>query len=232
MGRALRQSLKNADPTLLKQIDQLDIPAKQAAIALGRGADNVARTIPDISIRSRFIKDSGAEMLVTLGRYDDLVEDAIRFDLAAKAGVLKNGDAAVSPQLFSDFFNRNGDRAYQFWTKSVKPNWKLWTSGTVLLAVMAAPDEYLDAAGDLTEAGFEKLGKAGANILVGAIKGTGKPIAEGLEKTKEAVVETYFRSVYGLISLVITLVAIFSIVPMTRKWALRKLFQKQKPYQT
>lgn len=222
LNRVLRTTLKNIDPSIIRQLDQLDIPAKQAAIVLGRGADNVRLAIPDVAMRSSFITDAGAETLISLGRYDDLIDDAIRFDAVSKSKQLMKGTQPASLDEFGRFFNDQGDRAHSFWTKNVRPHWKLWATGTILTTVMIAPDEYMDAAGNLTKEGLQKIGNAAGNVLSGAlsgaIEGTGEAVKKVVENTGSSIYGTFFKSISGLISFFIVSFCILLLVPITRKY--------------
>lgn len=217
LNRLLRQSLKNVDPAIIRQIDQLDIPAKQAALVLGRGADNVGRALPDVALRSEFVSKAGAETLLTLGQYDDLVEDALKFDAVANSGIWKNGPRVMQVSDFGNFFNKNGERAHHFWSKYIRPNWKAVSASTALAVIMVSPDEYLDAAGDFTKQGLTKLGHASGVFLGGAIAGTGDGIKVLLNDTATAVYETYLKSFLGVVSLLILFVVTVFTVPYSRR---------------
>ena len=66
--------------------------------------------------------------MAALGLYDDLVEDAIRFDEALRAGQILPAPGAARSSLedFGKFFRSSGDRSHRFWTIYVRPHWKLW----------------------------------------------------------------------------------------------------------
>ena len=229
LSRILRTTLKNVDPKVLKQIDELDIPSKQAALVLSHGAEQVRGAIPDLALRSTFLTEAGAGTLFALGRYDDLMTDAIRYNTVAKAGLITNATSPATMETFGNFFTRNGDIAHHFWTTTVRPNWKTWATGTALTTVMLAPDEYLDAAGDLTEEGIRKLVKAGTKIMTGVIKGSGEAVKKATSETVGAIYETYFKTATGVLALCITLSAISVFMPFTRKFLMRfihRRFQK------
>lgn len=204
LSQILRSTLKNVDPKVLKQLDELAVPAKQAAIVLGHGAEQVRVAIPDIALRSSFLTEAGAETLVAIGRYDDLITDAIRYNTVAKAGLITNANSPATMEIFGNFFARNGDRAHHFWTTNVRPYWKTWAAGSALTAVMLAPDDYLDKAGDLTEEGIRKISKFGTKVATGIIKGTGDAVKSTLSETLYAIYVTYFRDVIGVLALCIT----------------------------
>lgn len=230
-SRLLRQSLQatigDIDPVAFRQLNQLDEASQQAALVLTRGARSLESGIPDISLRSRFIQDGGGEILCTLGRYDDMLDDAIRFDTAVRAGRITapTGMQLASLQSFGQFFYEQGNRAHHFWTHYVRPHWKLWLGGAALTAVMLAPDEYLDAAGNLTKAGIKKVTAFGGTLLgralSGAVEGTGEGIQNAARDTAAAFSKTFLSGGLGIASLLVLILGIILLVPFLRRRLLR-----------
>lgn len=161
--------------------------------------------------------------VAALGRFDDLAEDALRFDLDAVDGAIRSppGMRRLATDDFGRFFLAQGQRAHRFWTNYVRPHWKLWLTGTALAAVMLAPDEYLDAAGNLTRAGIEKVGKLGgkllANALAGAIQATGEATKNVLRQITEQILKTFFSDAWGIAAFAVVLSAVVLAVPLTRR---------------
>lgn len=193
--KALAETVGKTDPGLLRQIDALDEPAQEAALILTRGGQTIKKGLPDLAQRSQFLRDGGAPLVAALGRYDGLMDDAIRFDIAAKGGRL-GAPPGLRPAALDDlgtFLYQQEGRGYHFWTTYVRPHWKLWLGGGALTAILLAPDEYLDSAGDLTQEGLRKVIKFGGETLGSAIAG----VAQGMG---EAAVATVKHSVTGVAS--------------------------------
>jgi hypothetical protein len=221
--RLLKEAMGDVEPALLKQIDELDQPAREVGLILARGSHGVREKIPDIAIRSRFIRGGGAETLAALGLYDDLVDDAILFDGALRAGRIlpAPGGSGLTLENFGRFFRSSADRAHRFWTTCVRPHWKLWLGSSALAAVMLAPDEYLDAAGDLTQQGIEKIGRLGGAVLAGAVRGTihtagdaGKGV---IRDTVVASWTTFFQDVWGVLTVFVLILAAALLAPPVRR---------------
>ena len=120
----------------------LDEPTREVSLILARGSRSVRKSIPDIAVRSRFIREGGAETISALGLYDDLVEDAIRFNGAVAVRSCSDrpwNGPQVTLENFGRFFHSSGDRGHRFWTVYVRPHWKLWLGGSALAAVMLPP---------------------------------------------------------------------------------------------
>lgn len=224
LRKALLETLGDVDPAVVRQVGGLDEASQQAALVLSRGARNLEESIPDVALRSKFLQDGGGETLCTLGHYDDLMDDAIRFDTAIRAGNVKSPSVARSITLkeFGQFFYDNGDRAHHFWVTYVRPHWKLWLGGSALAAVMLAPDDYLDEAGNLTRDGLKKVTQFGGTLLGDAIGGLVEGVGEGtkqaLKESGEAFVKTFFTSIWGIASLVLlAAIAVLAVPWMRRK---------------
>ncbi len=209
LSRLLRETIGEADPALLKQLDKLDEPAREVALVLARGARRVDEAIPDVALRGQFLREGGAETVAALGRHPDLVDDALQFDVALRAGRLPSpaGMRAATLEDFGHFLRAGGDRAHRFWTSSVRPHWKLWLGGSALTAVLLAPDEYLDEIGNITEAGLEKIGNFGgsllANALKGVIEGVGKGSKQVVQETAGTMARVFFADVWGIVTLIL-----------------------------
>ena len=161
--------------------------------------------------------------MAALGRYDDLVDDAVRFQLALRAGKIQPppGTAGVALQDFGRFFRSQGGRARHYWTQYVRPHWKLWLGSAALSAVLLAPDEYLDEAGDIIEGGIEKIAGLGGELLAGALRGTirgvGEAAKDSVRDTVATTTDVFFSDVWrGLALAVLLLMAVFAI-PFTRR---------------
>ncbi|WP_347242655.1 hypothetical protein [Thermogutta sp.] len=184
---------------LFREIKSLPIPEQRLAYLLSVGGREVKQAIPDVGMRANLIRRGGPDTLLTLGRYPDLAEDALRFDLAVKNGriVPPPGTPAVEMADFGRFFVQTGERGHYFWNKYVRPHWKLWVGGCALAAIMLAPDEYLDEIGNLTKAGFAKLTRFASKSLLQAIEGATQGTIQGTGEGLKGVIESAWRSFAG-----------------------------------
>lgn len=216
LRRAWKQVLGAAD-NQLREIESLPLPTQRAAFVVAHGSQRLKTAVPDLALRSRFLREGGAETLAALGRFEDLADDALKFDVALQAGKLPSPDGARALTLndFGKFFHTLGERGHRFWTKSVRPNWHLWLGSAALAAVLLAPDEYLDAIGNLTEKGLEKVGHFGGKLLYKALKGA----VCGLVTA-------------GLVSAGTLFLALLLIISPTRRWifeSVRRMFRGRQP---
>lgn len=216
---------------LAKDLARLDLPSQEAALLLARGSKRIADVVPDVALRSRLLREGGGEVVAALGRFDDLADDAVRFDLAVSKGAVRSpsGMRKLGTDDFGRFFLEQGKRGHQFWTVYVRPHWKLWLAGTALAAVMIAPDEFLDAAGNLTEHGIKRVGELGGEVLArtvtAAIAASGEASKKVIRETTEQVSKTFFSDVWGIPALALLLVVIVIAVPVTRRYCVRVLFR-------
>ena len=85
---------------------------------------------------------------------------------------------------------RSGDASWTFWKNYVQPHWKIWLGTGALAAYLAAPDTFQDAAGRLTESGFQRLTELGGTAAAAAIRGIGKGSGKAAETVKHALAIT------------------------------------------
>ncbi|MGQ9505049.1 MAG: hypothetical protein ACUVQR_09060 [Thermogutta sp.] len=229
--RALEQTLSSIEsPSLRRQfledIARLDLPSQEAALVLARGSKRLGDVVPDIAMRTRLLRDGGGELLASLGRFEDLGEDALKFDVAVNKGILRSppGMRNLTSEDFGRFFLDQGKRAHHFWTEYVRPHWQLWLAGTALAAVMLAPDEFLDAAGNLTEQGIRKVGKLGGEVLASALAGTIHAAGEGakqiVRETTQDISRTFFGDVWGILTFALLVVVAVVAVPFPRRYCI------------
>jgi hypothetical protein len=226
LSRLLSETLPRGSSQLTMELAQEPLAVQEASLVLARGGDVLHKSVGDLAVRSRLLRAGGADLLVTLGRYDDLAEDIVRFDTAALGGKLPSppGHRSVSLSDLGRFFHDHGERAHHFWTQYVRPHWPLWLGSTALAAVLLAPDEFLDEVGNLTEKGLERIGQVGGKLLghamagaaSGMIQGTGEGIKKGLKELVIAIVRTYFTSPLGVITFTIVIFALLCLVRPTR----------------
>lgn len=221
-----RELLSPRGETILREVKSLPIPEQRIAYVMSVGAQQLKNTVPDVATRGNLIRHGGPETLLAIGRYPDLAEDALRFDLAIRNQRLlpPPGGRALGTGDFGRFFERTGDRGYSFWQKYVRPHWKLWVGGAALTAVMLAPDEFLDEVGNLTEAGLAKIARFGSKALFDAIRGAARGTIEGTGQGLKGVIEaigtsfvtTFLTSWSGWIALICLIGAVIAFVKPLR----------------
>lgn len=229
LRRAWKEVLGAADTRLLREVDSLPPASQRAALVVAHGGQRLKAAVPDVAVRSRLVREGGAETLAALGRFEDLADDALAFDVALKGGKLPSppGARALTLNDFGTFFHTSGDRAHRFWTQYVRPHWKLWLGSAALAAVLLAPEEYLDEMGRLTQQGLEKLGRfAGkrlGDVLAGLLAGAGAGTQEVLTGTTRTLTRTFFTSVSGVVSACVLAVGALLLLSPTRRWIFRAI---------
>ncbi len=238
LRRAWKEILESGEGHLLREIEELPLPRQRAALVLARGGQRLKSVVPDLAVRTRWLREGGAETLAALGRFDDLADDAVRFDLALQAGKLPSppGLRALTLNDFGKFFHNLGDRAQHFWNTYVRPHWKLWLGSAALAAILLAPEEYLDEIGNLTEKGLEKVGHFAGETLSRALRGTIQGLGEGAKEivteTTRTIFETFFTSLAGVVSASLLALVVLLVIPRTRRWLfgkLRRIFRAPRP---
>src|SRR5690606_14992921 len=99
---------------------------------------------------------------------------------------------------FASALTRHGDATWNFWKQFVQPHWKLWTASGALAAYLANPEYFQDAAGGLTEAGFQRLTELMGEVTAAAIRGIGKGSDTAADAVSSAVRESYFAGERGI----------------------------------
>ncbi|MBF0471192.1 MAG: hypothetical protein HQL48_07420 [Gammaproteobacteria bacterium] len=207
--RQLEKGLDGADPNLLKRLDQLDEIDKSTALVLVRGSDQIAKSVPDIALRGRLIREGGTNLIVSSGLYgDDMVKSALRFQYALDAGsiAVPRGKRAVDLAEFSTALTHYGKGSIRFFHQYIKPNWKVWASSGLLTWWVIAPDHFQDTAGNLVQSGIETItelaGEVAGSILGGVIEGGGTALENFSSKVTEALKR---QGVTGVIALILLL---------------------------
>ena len=231
LDRIWRELIRPGREHILNEVKALSIPEQRLACALSMGAHQLKQSVPDIATRGTLMRNGGPETLLTIARYPDLAEDALRFDMAVKNRRLLSPASGrpIETVDFGRFFESTGDRGYHFWNKYVRPHWKLWLGGSALAAVMLAPDEYLDEVGNFTEKGLEKIARFGSKALFdavsgaarGTIEGTGTGVREVVETTWSSFVGTFLTSFSGIVAL-FCVVAVVTVLVKPWRWRIYK----------
>ena len=244
--KALDETLSGVvDPATLKSIKAMDTPSQEVILQIARGSKSVRENIPDVMLRSQFIKEASGETLEALGKGDKLlVKDALNFKNVIDAKALKapEGMRNLTFDDFGAFFRKTGEGGMNFWTNYVRPHWKLWLTGTALTAIVLAPEEYLDELGNMTENGIKKIIAFGGNELGSVIKGAAKGTAEAAKEIPknvcEGIAEGFFSDIWGIITFILILIGTFIVLwiftPFGRfmKWMCGKPTNKQQPEST
>jgi len=190
LRKILKESAEGLPPSVVKQLDALEGSSQEAMAVLAKGSKRIGNAVPDVAERGRLLAEGGAETLLTVGRYEDLADDAVRFSTAVRASKLpKPSGGSLSLEDFGDFFVKQGDRGKNFWDKYVKKNWKVWLGSAALATVLATPDEYLDQAGNLLEGAAQKLARVGGRLLGVALTTAGTFIEATLWELVSAFVK-------------------------------------------
>jgi hypothetical protein len=189
MLKALEKAIPD-NPALLREIKALDNASQEAAVVLAKGGQSMTRVMPDITGRGQLLKRGGADVVAAVGLHgDDAARAAMRLDTAIQGGslIIPAGKQMVTLEDFGRVMTKTGESGWQFWQKYVQPHWKLWLGSGALAVYLNDPEQFQDAAGNLSEAGFRHLGLLMGEVSAGAIRGISQGTTEVVEKV---VVET------------------------------------------
>jgi hypothetical protein len=225
VGRLLRETVGHGDPSLLKTVMRMDDVSRNTALVLARGSRTLNEAIPDIALRGRLLRAGGGEALAAVGLYgDDALRSAVRVNEAIVAGTLRapQGVRAVSLEDFGRAMTRYDGASWSFWQRYVRPHWGKWLGGGALGAYLISPETFQDAAGALSELGFEELTKLVGAASAGAIRGA----AQGGEAAGQAVSEAAQDaassfSATTLLGVLVSLIAVAFCLRRTRYYLLR-----------
>lgn len=224
---ALNSAAEGVDPALLRSLDDLDDVARETALVLAEGGQHTSRVIPDIAARSALIRRGGLETLAGVGMYgEDAARAALRLDAAVQSGrVASRAGKSVTVADFGRLLNKHGDAGWAFWSRYVRPHWGKWLAGGAVTAYLLAPEEFMDATGELTEQGAKKLtelvGAASAAVIRGVGAGSGKAAGE----VGRAVWETYFGGWQGVLALLGTIVFLAIVLPRPRRFLMSRVYR-------
>lgn len=224
--RIVRQAAPGLDENVLRQLDELDLPAKRAAVVLAEGGQRVRQTIPDIAARARFLRRGGSQTVAAVGLHgDEAARAALRLDTALTAGRLATppGMRAATLKDFGNLMVRHGEAGWSFWKRYVKPHWKKWLAGGALTALLITPDKFIDAAGNLTEQGFQKLADLLGEAAAIAIRGTSDVLGTVVQESVEATAESFFSDWKGIYAAVGVLIVLTFLLPRPRWFVLGRL---------
>lgn len=226
--RLLKQTIGNADPSLLRGVSQMDDASRSLGLALSRGGKALQEAVPDVALRGKLVRSGGPEILTTIGIHgDDALRSTIRVNEAIAAGTLRapNGLRAVSLADFGQAMTKFGDASWTFWQRYVTPHWKLWLGGGALGAYLLNPEGFQDAAGALTEKGFQHLTELAGRMAAEAIRGLEQGSITAGQEVIDAATEAYVRSFSAkmLIGIFVFLLATSFFFRRTRYYLLRPI---------
>ncbi len=187
--RRLRGLLNGADPALVRSLDDLAPAERQAAMVLAEGGASLTRTVPDVGLRGGLLRRGGADLAAGLGvAGDDAARAAVKLDAGLRGGtvVVPSGVRAVTLEDFGTFLT-GGPNRWKFWDEAVRPHWKQWAAGGAMAALLAAPDEWVDELGNLTEEGARRLIQYVGEPIAGAIRGVAGGTQDVADDITEAV---------------------------------------------
>lgn len=209
--RLLRETTQELDPSLIRRLEDLDGASREAAFVLAKGSQDIARTVPDLSVRGRLLREGGAETVAAVGMFGpEALRAAMRLDQAIQGGkvVVKGGQKAVTLADFGGVMTRFGEAAWNFWKRYVEPHWPLWVGSGALAAYLANPEFFQDAVGNLTKAGFKLLTEFVGEVAASAIRGLGEGTASATDRVRDAIVDTYFTGERKLSLIFVTMAAL------------------------
>ncbi len=209
----LRSAASELDPSVLRRLEQLDNASRDAALVFARGGDELSRTVPDLATRGRLIREGGPETVAAVGMFGpDAGRAAVRLDEAIKGGsVVVKGGRATTVADFGKVMTHYGDASWRFWQAYIQPHWKAWAASGALAGYLSNPEYFQDAAGRLTEAGFQHLAEFVGEVAASAIRGVGGGSGKAVDKVTQATWETFFSTVSGVYSVVGTLIFVAGI---------------------
>lgn len=222
MFQALEKAIPD-NPALLKEIRTLDHASQEAAVVLTKGGQSIVRAMPDIAGRGQLLKRGGAEVVAAVGLHgDEAARAAMRLDAAIQGGnlVIPAGKRAVTLEDFGRIMTETGESGWRFWQTYVQPHWKLWLGSGALALYLTDPEQFQDAAGQLSEAGFRHLGLLMGEVSAGAIRGISQGTAQVVEKIAVETTTGFFQSWQGFISGLLILFGISLLFRRVRYYVL------------
>lgn len=223
---ALRAAMSGFDPTTARAAESLDPAARETALMICRGGDQIATTIPDLAARSRFLQAAGPDAVAAAGMFGRPAADAaIRLDMALRAGevVCLPGKRAATVADFGRLMTTYGSPGNAFWQRYVLPHWKAWLGSGALAWYLIDPDGFMDQAGGLTEEGFRRLTEVGGALAASAIRGTAQGGGAAVDHVARAASDSYLIGWRGVVPFIATIFILAIAFPRTRRSILRPL---------
>ncbi len=191
------------DAGTMRHIDKLDDAGREVALVVVKGGKTIQTAIPDIAARGQFLRAGGEDIVTAIGLHgDEAAKFATRFDAALQAGsiVTPKGMKTINLADVGRILKDGGNASMDFLTKYVQPHWKLWVGSGALTAYFLNPQGFQDAAGNMTNAGFEHIGKLGGVIMCNAIKGTAVGGGDAVTNIVKVTTQTYMINTWQRIA--------------------------------
>lgn len=221
-----------ANPQLLRQLDLLDEAGRETALVLVKGSQRLSTAVPDIAARGRLLRFGGTDLAANAGLYgDDFVKDALRIQNTLDAGAMTitASKRAVTLSDFSQTISKMGQGGLDFFNKTIKPNWKIWTSSGLLAWWVLDPEGFQDTAGTITHEGSKRIaelaGEIASSAVSGTVEGSGNAVANIGSRTWNAFREQGTTGIVGVLlvlalaSLAFRRVRYYALVPF--RWLTR-----------
>ncbi|MFM7315958.1 MAG: hypothetical protein ACKO5E_03325 [bacterium] len=155
------------DENLARDFARLTPSEKKLAVVMGEAAQKIARRFPGQA--DTMIRKMGADGLSAVAVYGDDVAEVL---------------ATEGPQAVN-VLRKTGRPGWKFFTESVLPNKQKLAAAGILTVFIAAPEEFVDMAGQATEYAVRQFASAGIELASavsgGAVSGLESAVGNWLE---------------------------------------------------
>jgi len=162
------QKLVASDETLARDFARLAPAEKQVVVQIGEAAQSLARRFPGRA--DSMIRSMGADGLSAVAVYGDDVAEVLAAEGAQSVNVLR----------------RTGRPGWKFFTETVLPNKQKLAAAGLMAAFIAAPEEFVDMAGQATDYAVRQFASAGIQLATavggGAVAGLESAVGTWLEQ--------------------------------------------------
>lgn len=220
--RILQAMSGGLDPKFVRQLDNLDDAGRATGLMLANGSQTLTRNVPDIAMRGRLLKTGGTDMVAAIGLHgDDLAHTAMRLDAVLDAGTIIVPAGKRIPTLadLGKAMTRFGHGSKQFWDRFVKPHWKIWLASGALTAYLLNPEDFQNAAGELTAVGFQHLTELAGVAAAGAVRGISNGSGHALESVTRSVTDNLLSSWYNIAGFILFIMLISLFFRRVRYYA-------------
>ncbi len=159
--------LVDGDADLAREFARLSPVERKFVVEMGETAQNLAKKFPGRA--DSMIRGMGAEGLSAVAVYGDDVAEVL---------------AAEGPQAVN-VLRRTGRPGWKFFTETVLPNKNKLAAAGILTAFIAAPEQFVDMAGQATDFAVRQFATAGIQLATavggGAVRGLETAVGGWLE---------------------------------------------------
>lgn len=159
--------LVDGDADLAREFARLSPAERKFVVEMGETAQNLAKKFPGRA--DTMIRGMGAEGLSAVAVYGDDVAEVL---------------ASEGPQAVN-VLRRSGRPGWKFFTETVLPNKNKLAAAGVLTAFIAAPEQFVDMAGQATDFAVRQFATAGIQLATavggGAVRGLETAVGGWLE---------------------------------------------------